>query len=56
MKSVVYNIIKAIFVLMIFNFFYWQPDQKYEVDFKIYDVTICLTNSSNTYIAQYLMK
>ena len=31
-------------------------EQKYKVNFKIYDVTAWLTNNYNTHIAQYLTK
>ena len=31
-------------------------DLKDKVNFRIYDVIICLTNNCNTQIAQYLMK
>ena len=53
-------ILKAFFVLKIFKFLFWlfgyvkkRLDQKYKVNFNIYDVTIRLTNSCNTYIVQF---
>ena len=58
-----YFIIKTIFVLKIFKFLSKlfghvekAADQKDKVNFKIHDVRAYLTNSCNTYIAQYLMK
>ena len=65
MKNAFYFILKARFILKIFKFLSWLFDheekttslERYcKVNFKIYDVTTCLTNNYNTHIAQYLMK
>ena len=64
MKNAVYFTLKAFLVLKIFTFLSWifghvkkRLDYKdNNVNFKIYDVTTCLTNSYNTYIYQYLAK
>ena len=54
---------KAVFVLKIFTFLSLlfgnvakRIDKKVKVNFKFYDVTVWLTNSYNTHIAQYLKK
>ena len=54
---------KALFVLKIFTFLSLlfgnvakRIDKKVKVNFKFYDVTVWLTNSYNTHIAQYLKK
>ena len=59
MKNALYFMLKALFVLKIFTIFSWlfdhvgkRFDKKANVDFKIYDVTDCVTNSYNTHIAQ----
>ena len=53
MKNAFYFILKALFVLKIFNFLSWLfghvkkkwLDSKEKVNFKIYDVTVWLTNN-----------
>ena len=50
MKNAFYIILKAIFVLKIFNFFLFK------VYFKIHDITTWLANNCNTHIAQYFTK
>ena len=61
MKNAFYFTLKAAFVLKIFKFLSWlfghvgkRLDQKDKVNFKIFDVTTCLTNNCNTHINQYL--
>ena len=61
MKNAFYFTLKAPFVLKIFKFLSWlfghvgkRLDQKDKVNFKIFDVTTCLTNNCNTHINQYL--
>ena len=56
MKNTFYFVLKALFVLKIFNFLKKRLDQKDKVNFKIYDATTCLTNNYNTHIVQYLKK
>ena len=63
MKTAFYFIFKALFVLKIFKFLSClfgnvekQLDWKYKVIFKIYDITIWLTNSYDTHIAHYITK
>ena len=51
-----YFILKAFFVLKIIEFLSWLFGHVDKVNFKIYDVTIWLTNNRNTHIAQYLRK
>ena len=55
--------LKALLVLKIFKFLFSffvhvekGLDSKYDIDFKIYDVTTWETNKWNTHIAQYLKK
>ena len=55
--------LKALLVLKIFKFLFLffvhvekRLDSKYDIDFKIYDVTTWETNKWNTHIAQYLKK
>ena len=62
-KNPFYFILKALLVFKVFKFLSWlfghvekRLDKKDEVNFKIYDITICLTNSCNTHIAQYVKK
>ena len=62
-KNAFYFISKALFVLKIFKFLFWLfghvaklLDKKDKVNFKFYDITICLSNSCNTHIVQYLEK
>ena len=59
MKNTFYYI-KAVFILKVFKFLSWVfshvENQKYKVNFKIYDITTWLTNNYNTYIALYLTK
>ena len=61
MKNVYYFMLKALFVLEIFTFLHWlfayvekRLDKKAMFNFKIYDVTECITNNYNTFIVQYL--
>ena len=61
MKNAFYFILKALFIVKMFKFLSSlfnhakkQLDWKYNVNFKIYDVTTWLTNNYNTHIAQYL--
>ena len=61
MKNDFYFTLKAPFVLKTFKFLSWlfghvgkRLDQKDKVNFKIFDVTTCLTNNCNTHINQYL--
>ena len=63
MKNAFYLTSKALFVLKIFKFLSWlfgyvekRLHEKDKVNFKFYDVTAWLTNSCNTYIAEYLEK
>ena len=63
MKNDFYFMLKALFVLKFFKFLSWsfghvgkRFDKKDLVGFKIYDVTIWLTNNCNTHIDQYLKK
>ena len=55
--------LKALLVLKIFKFLFSffvhvekRLDSKYDINFKIYDVTTWETNKWNTHIAQYLKK
>ena len=48
MKNVFYLVLKALFENRL--------DSKDKVNFKVHDVTTCLTNNSNTPTAQYLTK
>ena len=61
MKNDFYFSLKALFILKIFKFLSWlfghlekMPDQKNKVNFKIYDITVWLTNNCNKHIVQYL--
>ena len=59
MKNVFCFILKVIFVLNLYKFLSWLLgliEKKRHANFKIYDVTIWLTNNDNTHIAQYLTK
>ena len=63
MKNAFYFMLKALFVLEIFKFFFWcfgyvekRLHKKAKVNFKIYDVTDWTTNNYNTDIVQYLKK
>ena len=63
MKNAFYFTSKPFSVLKIFKFlsrrFGYEAkrlDKKDQVDFKIYDVAVCLTNNLNTNIAQYFQK
>ena len=47
MKNAFYFILKAILVLKIFKFLSWLFSHVDKVNFKIYDVTIWLTNNWN---------
>ena len=56
-----YFILKALFILKIFEFLSWHfghvekwLDKKDKINFEIYDVTAWLTKNYNTHIAQYL--
>ena len=62
-KNSFYFVLKAPFVLKIFKFLSWifgqvekWLDQKYKINFEIFDVTTWATNSCNANIAQYLTK
>ena len=53
--------VNDLFVLEIFQFLFWafgrvekRLDKKAKVNFKMYDVTNCITNNYNTHIARYL--
>ena len=57
MKNAFYFTLKALFVIKIFKFFSWlfgyvgkRLDEKDQINFKIYDVTTCLTNICNTHL------
>ena len=59
-KNAFYFTSKVLFVLKIFKILSWlfghvakQLDQKDKVNFKFYDVTVCLTNNCHAHIAQY---
>ena len=63
MKNAFYFTSKVLFVLKIFKFFSRhfghvakKLDQKDKANFKIYDVTVWLTNNYDTQIVQYLEK
>ena len=62
MKNAFYFILKALFILEVFTFFWFfgyvekRLDKKAKVNFKIYDVIDRETNSCNTHIALYLKK
>ena len=64
MKNAFYFMLKALFILKIYNFFVptlfshvgKQLDQKVEVNFTIYDVTNWETKDYDTHIAKYLME
>ena len=63
MKNVFGFTLKPFFVLKIFIFLSWrfgheekQLDEKYMVNFKIYDITTWETHKCNTRITQYLKK
>ena len=63
MKNALYFTIKSVFDLKIFKFLSQlfghaekRFDQKVKVNFKIYDVTSCVTGNCNGYITQYLTK
>ena len=58
-KNAFYFILKALFVLKLFNFLLWRfghvgkrLDQKGKINFKIYDMITWLTNNCNTHIDQ----
>ena len=55
-KNAFYFTLKALFVLKIFMFLSWifgqvykRLDQKDKVNFKVFNVTTCLTNNCNTH-------
>ena len=63
MKNVFYFILEALLVLNMFKFLSWFFGHiektawlEDKVNFKIHDVTICVTNNYNTHISQYLTK
>ena len=63
MKKAFYFTLKALSVLKIFNFLFWQfgnaekrPDKKAKENFKIHDVTNWKSNNHNTHIDYYLKK
>ena len=62
MKNAFYFTLKALLVLKILDFclefsvMSKRLDQKGKVNFKIYDVTVWLSNNCNTHIDQYLKK
>ena len=62
-KNAFYFTSKAFFVLKVFRFLTWlfghvskQLDKKDKVNFKLYEVTVWLTNNRNTDIVQYFKK
>ena len=63
MENDFYFTSKALFILKIFKFLFWlfdhvskRLDEKENVNFRFYYVTVWLTKNCNTYIAHYLEK